>query len=74
MWFHRGKLLNWNWTKIVHNEAKNSQCEQWDFAESNTGHLKCNTFTGWRVLCVKFQMSDKINELLKKHVEFHSFI
>ena len=53
----------------VHNEVKNSQCEQLDFAERNTSHLKCNIFTGWRVLCV---MSDKLIEWLKKHLKFHS--
>ena len=58
----------------MHNEVKNSQCEQLDFAERNTSHLKCNIFTGWRVLCIKIQMSDKLIEWLKKHLKFHSCI
>ena len=58
----------------MHNEVKNSQCEQLDFAERNTSHLKCNIFTGWRVLCAKIQMSDKLIEWLKKHLKFHSCI
>ena len=58
----------------MHNEVKNSQCEQLDFAERNTSHLKCNILTGWRVLCVNIQMSDKLIEWLKKLMKIHSRI